>query len=279
MKKRISLCLLIIIQFGIAQVKVPQSSPHMIMKQPVGLTEVEIDYSRPSMKGRTIMGDLVPYNEIWRTGANNNTILKFSDPVKVGGENIKAGSYALYAKPGLENWTLYFYTDTDNSGIPKNWDTTKIATTLIIPVKKRATPLETFTISLDNLSNDGAIINLSWENIDIPISLEVPAKEKALKSIDKTMKKKPSARDYYSAASYYFEEKMDLNQANKWISKAVEMEDDKYWMFRLQARILGKLNEKQKAIEAAKKSLVLAQKAGNPDYVRMNKADIKAWQE
>ena len=93
------------------------------------------------------------------------------------------------------------------------------------------------------------------------------------------MKKKPSARDYYSAASYYFEEKMDLNQANKWISKAVEMEDDKYWMFRLQARILGKLNEKQKAIEAAKKSLVLAQKAGNPDYVRMNKADIKAWQE
>ena len=93
------------------------------------------------------------------------------------------------------------------------------------------------------------------------------------------MKKKPSAVDYYSAALYYFDEKMDLNQANQWISKAVKMDDNKYWMFRLQAKILGKLNEKQKAIVAAKKSLVLAQKAGNPDYVRMNKADIKTWQE
>ena len=123
------------------------------------------------------------------------------------------------------------------------------------------------------------MINLSWENIDIPISLEVPAKKKALKSIVKTMKEKPSAVDYYSAALYYFDEKMDLNQANQWISKAVKMDDNKYWMFRLQAKILGKLNEKQKAIEAAKKSLVLAQKARNPDYVRMNKADIKNWQE
>lgn len=279
MKNLISFSLLLLVQFGIAQVKVPQSSPRMVVKQPVGLTEVEIDYSRPSMKGRTIMGDLVPYNEIWRTGANKNTILKFSDPVRVEGKKLKAGSYALYTIPGPKNWTLYFYTDTDNSGLPKNWDTTKIATTLIIPVKERATSLETFTISLDNISNDGAMINLSWENIDIPIILEVPSKKEALKSIVKTMKKKPSAIDYYSAALYYFDEKMDLNQANQWISKAVKMDDNKYWMFRLQAKILGKLNEKQKAIEAAKKSLVLAQKARNPDYVRMNKADIKTWQE
>lgn len=279
MKNSIFLSLFLLIQFGIAQVKVPQLSPNMVVKQPVGLTEVEIDYSRPSMKGRTIMGDLVPYNEIWRTGANKNTILKFSDSVKVGGENLKAGSYALYAMPAREYWTLYFYTDVDNSGIPKNWDTNKIAATLIVPVIKRAAPLETFTINLDNLSNDRAIIKLSWEYTDIPILLEVPAKEKALKSITKTMKKKPTAIDYYSAASYYFEEKMDLNQANLWISKAVKMEDDKYWMFHLHAKILGKLNKKEKAIEAAKKSLILAKKAGNPDYVRMNKANIKEWQK
>ena len=270
----LSLLLVVSLQ---AQITVPQPSPTAHLEQTVGLTQLTIDYSRPSMRGRTIMGDLVPFGEIWRTGANKNTTFTFGDAVQVGGQPLEAGTYALYTRPGKENWTLYFYRDTNNWGIPQNWEAEKIAATLTLPVKMRAKVKETFTISVDELSNNGAQIILSWEQVDLAIPLAVPTQAKAMASIKSSLEKNPSAGDLYNAASYYFGENMDLKQAEQWISKAVQLENDKYWMFRLQAKVLAALNQKDKAIEAAKKSLVLAEKAGNPDYVRMNKADIKAW--
>lgn len=278
MKKIISLFSLFFVSVLQAQVQVPQPSPRAQITQVVGLTQVNIDYSRPSMRGRTIMGELVPYGEVWRTGANKNTTFTFSDPVELGGQALAAGTYALYTKPEKETWTLYFYRDTTNWGIPQNWDKDKIAATLTVPVLERAETLETFTISVDQLSNDGAHLSLSWEQVTLVIPLTVPTKEKAMASIKSSLKGNPSAGDFYNAASYYFGENMDLNQAEQWIAKAVQLEDDKYWMFRLQAKVFAALNEKERAIEAAKKSLSLAEKAGNPDYVRMNKADIKTWE-
>ena len=255
----------------------PQPSPTSQIKQTVGLTEVVINYSRPSMRGRTIMGGLVPFDEMWRTGANKNTTFQFSDPVQVEDKTLAAGTYALFTRPGKDTWTLYFYTDTENWGIPQQWDDQKVATTITLPVKYEAEALETFTISIDHLTNDGATITLAWEKVILPIALVVPAKEKAMQSIVKTLDNNPKAGDYYNAASYYFSEKMDMQQAQKWITQAVQMEDDKYWMFRLQAKVFAALNQKEAAIKAAKRSLQLAEKAGNPDYVRMNKADIETW--
>ncbi|MGB1020007.1 MAG: DUF2911 domain-containing protein [Flavobacteriaceae bacterium] len=277
MKKICYLLPLFLVSLLQAQVKVPQPSPTSQIKQTVGLTEVVINYSRPSMRGRTIMGGLVPFDEMWRTGANKNTTFQFSDPVQVEDKTLAAGTYALFTRPGKDTWTLYFYTDTENWGIPQQWDDQKVATTITLPVKYEAEALETFTISVDHLTNDGATITLAWEKVILPIALVVPAKEKAMQSIVKTLDNNPKAGDYYNAASYYFSEKMDMQQAQKWITQAVQMEDDKYWMFRLQAKVFAALNQKEAAIKAAKRSLQLAEKAGNPDYVRMNKADIETW--
>lgn len=277
MKKICYLLPLFLVSLLQAQVKVPQPSPTSQIKQTVGLTEVVINYSRPSMRGRTIMGGLVPFDEMWRTGANKNTTFQFSDPVQVEDKTLAAGTYALFTRPGKDTWTLYFYTDTENWGIPQQWDDQKVATTITLPVKYEAEALETFTISIDHLTNDGATITLAWEKVILPIALVVPAKEKAMQSIVKTLDNNPKAGDYYNAASYYFSEKMDMQQAQKWITQAVQMEDDKYWMFRLQAKVFAALNQKEAAIKAAKRSLQLAEKAGNPDYVRMNKADIETW--
>jgi len=262
-----------------AQIELPQQSPTMQLKQNVGTTKVVINYSRPSMRGRTIFGDLVPYDEMWRTGANKNTTLFFGDDVRIQGKKLKAGTYALYTKPGKTSWTLYFYTETENWGVPEDWNPDKVAATITLPVVKSRKPLETFTISLDQITNNGATITLAWEKFNVPIMLAVPTREKAMKSITKALEDNPGVGQYFTAASYYFTEKIDLKQAEKWIASAAQMEDDKFWIFRLQSQILAALNKKEAALKAAQKSLQLAEEAGNADYIRMNKKEIKALQK
>ena len=104
-----------------AQLKTPKPSPTSKLEQTVGLTNITVEYSRPGVKDRTIFGDLVPYDKIWRTGANKNTIITFSSDASIDGERLKAGSYAIYTKPGEKNWEVYFYSTIDNGGLPKSW--------------------------------------------------------------------------------------------------------------------------------------------------------------
>ena len=128
MKKIIFVLATIIANFVIhAQVKTPQPSPHSVVTQVVGLTDVTIDYSRPGAKGRTIFGDLVPFGKLWRTGANANTIITFSDDVVIKGTTLKKGKYALYTTPKADMWEVIFYSDSDNWGTPENWDVNKVA--------------------------------------------------------------------------------------------------------------------------------------------------------
>ena len=137
-----------------AQVQTPAPSTPQKIVQTVGLTEVTLEYSRPSMKGRTIYGDLVPYGELWRTGANANTKITFGDDVMVGGKTLKAGSYALYSKPNKENWEVMFYSDATNWGTPREWDASKVAATVTVPVYPMSMPVETFTMTFDDVKND-----------------------------------------------------------------------------------------------------------------------------
>ena len=275
--KYLKLIILLCSGLAVAQIQTPQPSPSTTLEQVVGLTEVKIEYSRPAMRGRTIMGDLVPYGSLWRTGANKNTTLSFSDPVTVGGQALAAGTYALFTRPGKSLWEVFFYTETENWGTPQEWQSKSVAAVIEVPTQSLAEPEESFTISINELTNTGANIHLSWENTRVTLPLEVPTDEKTMASIKETMKGTPKAGDLYQAAVYYRESGRDLQTAKKWIGKAIEMDPGKYWMYRQQALILADLNEKEEAIKAAQSSLELAEKAGNQDYVRLNTKAIEEW--
>ncbi len=259
-----------------AQMQTPQPSPSSKLKQTVGLTDVVVKYSRPSMKGRKIFGGLEAYGELWRTGANKNTTISFGDDVTIDGKELKAGTYAIFTVPGETVWEVIFYSDSENWGTPREWDDAKVALTTKVEVIQMPMPIETFTITIDDLHNNGATLGLLWENTYVGVRFEVPTDKKATKSIESVMAG-PSANDYYAAAAYYLDEGKDLEKAKKWIDKAVSMNDKAFWVMRKQSLIYAKMGDKQGAIAAAKKSLAAAEAAGNADYVKLNKDSLKEW--
>ena len=268
---------LFVCTYGIAQIQTPQPSPLAKVEQEIGLTQVTIEYSRPAMRGRSIMGELVPMGELWRAGANKNSLITFSDAVKVGGIDLDAGTYSIFIRPGESMWEVFFYTEIENSGLPAKLNPDSIAATVEVETKKLSESIESFTIALDNLNNNGATINFKWENTQASILLEVPTHIKTMASIQETMKGNPKSGDYYNAAIYFRQSNQDLKQAKNWIAKAIEMDSGKYWMYRQQSLILAELNDKEGAINAAKESLKLAKEAGNQDYVRLNTNAIEEW--
>lgn len=259
------------------QIQTPKQSPKAEMSQMVGLTKVELAYSRPSKRGRVIFGDLIPYGEIWRTGANENTTISFSESVIIGKDTLKAGKYAIYTKPEAQKWTIYLYSETGNWGLPETWDDTKVAGSYEVPVKKLTESVETLTLSLDDLSTKSATLNLAWDQVQVSLNLAFMTDGQMEKHIKQIMSG-PSANDYYRAADYYYGEQRDLNQALTWINKSLEMNPDSpYWVLRKKSLIQADLGDLKGAIETAKLSLAASEKAGNNDYIRMNKASIEEW--
>ena len=280
MKRIILLLAFMIANFVIeAQVKTPQPSPKSNFDQVVGLTNVDIVYSRPSAKGRNVFGDLVPYGKLWRTGANANTTISFSDDVVIAGKTLAKGKYALYTIPKADVWEVIFYSDTDNWGTPDKFDDAKVA------LKTTATPenlnrkVETLTMGIGNLENDAAQLEISWEKTLIAVKFEVPTKKAALANIEKTLA--GHAGDYFSAAQYYNQSNTDLPKALEYVNKAISMvpagKDIPYWYQRQKSLIQAKLNDKKGAIETAKLSLAGAIKDDNQDYVKMNNDSIAEW--
>ena len=260
-----------------AQIETPQPSPFAKMEQKVGLTNVTLEYSRPSMRGRTIFGDLVPYGKLWRTGANKNTIITFSTAVEINGATLKAGSYAIFATPGKDAWEVVFYSDTENWGTPENWDDAKVAAKTTVDVYPMPMKIETFTMTFDDLSNGGATLGILWENAYAGIEFKVPTDKMVTAAIDKVMKG-PGASDYYAAAVYYSQEGKDVMKAKEWMDKAMSMiEKPGFWQLRQQSLIYAKAGDKKEAIAIAKKSLAASEAAGNADYVKMNKDSVKEW--
>ena len=272
----ILLCALALSFSANAQLSVPVPSPAAKLKQTVGLTDVVVKYSRPSMRGRTIFGDLVPYDKIWRTGANARTTITFSDDVTIDGQEVKAGSYAIFTKPGMTSWEVYFYDEADGFGTPQELDESKVVAKTTAEVNEIPFDIQTFTISLDALHNNGATLGMFWERAYVGVPIEVPTKAKADESIEMVFGG-PSGNDYFAAAYYYYSEKRDLEKAKEWIDKAVASNDKAFWMTRQQSLIYAELGEKEAAIKAAKKSLEVAEEAGNADYVKMNKDSLKEW--
>lgn len=270
--------LFLFVPFSYSQVKVPQPSPQASLEQVVGLTKIEIDYSRPGVKDRKIFGELVPYGELWRTGANKNTLIEFSDDVLINGQTLKQGIYSVFTKPGKEFWQIYFYKDIDNWGLPQKWTDENVVLETKAKVQELPHSVETFTILLSDLTNNSAILNFVWDHTKASLKIEVPTKEKAMQSIKSTLSGGAKWFDYYAAADYFFSEGKDLKQAYEWITTAVKMNQDApFYVIRKKALIEYQLGMREEAIESAKQSLEAAKKANNDDYVKMNEASLKEW--
>jgi hypothetical protein len=259
-----------------AQIKTPAPSPSAKVMQVVGLTDVTLEYSRPAMRGRTIFGDLVPYDKIWRTGANARTKITFSTEVTIDGDTLKKGTYAIFTKPNTESWDVYFYTEHGGGGAPQNWDESKVALKTNAKVQPMSMPIDTFTMSFDDLSADSGVLGLLWENVYVGVKFNVPTDAIATKSIESAMGG-PSANDYHSAASYYRANGKDLKQALVWSTKATELRKDAFWMTREKSLIHAALGDKKGAIAAAKLSLAKAQEAKNAAFIKMNTESIAEW--
>lgn len=278
MKKLLLACFLVAGISVQAQIETPQPSPSAKLTQTVGLTEVTIEYSRPAMKGRKIFGELVPFGQLWRTGANANTKISFSDDVTIGGTSVKAGEYAIFVKPTATTWEVILYNDTSNWGTPQNWDDAKVVSTAVVPVNLMPYKTESFTIAIENLTNNGADLTFSWDKTYVLVPFKVPTDRKTTESIEKVMAG-AGAADYFSAARYFLEEGKDMDKAKMWIDKAIDMTKDnpRFWYLRQQSLIYAKMGQKAEAIKIAKESMALAEKAGNNDYVKMNKDSINEW--
>lgn len=258
-----------------AQISTPAPSPSAEIEQMVGLTEVSVEYARPGMKGRTIFAEdgLVPFGEVWRTGANAATKIEFDTDVMFAGAEVEAGAYAILTKPMKEEWEIMLFPY--ESG---NWTTyveQEPAATVKAKSAKAPTTVESFTMMFANLEMDGAVLVMMWENTMVPVQIKVNVDEAVMASIEQTMAG-PSANDYHAAASYLLSADKDLEKALEYVQKA-NASGERFWMVRTEALILGKLGRKADAIETAKKSLELAKEAGNADYVRLNEKSIKEW--
>lgn len=263
--------------FADAQVTTPQASSASEVESVVGLTKIEIEYFRPNKSGRVIFGNLVPYDKVWRTGANKNTTIEFKDDVSIAGQSLKAGKYAIYTKPGKDSWEIYFYTDTDNWGNPAKWEESKVAAKTTAKVQKLTEKIETFTISLDNLTLDSAVLNIAWDDVKVGTKIEVPTDKKVEASIKTTMSANPKAQDYMSAASYYFAAGKDIKQAKKWMDEGMKLnEKPQFYQIYQQALIHAKAGDKKSALKLAQDSIVASKAAGSDDYVKLNEDLIKS---
>jgi len=260
-----------------SQILTPQPSPKCVFNQMVGLTDVEVEYSRPGVKGRNIFGDLVPFGKVWRTGANSNTTISFSEDVLIDGKTLKKGKYALYIIPKVESWDVIFYSKTDNWGNPEVWNDSDVALRATVVPQILNKNVENLTIDINNLDNNFGYLNISWDKTIASLKFEVPTQKMAMASIDKIMAG-PSSGDYFSAAQFYLQSNGDLTKALTYVNKALELNKaTPYWYTKLKSLIQAKLGDKKGAIETAKISLAAAKEAKNLDYVKMNEDNIAEW--
>jgi tetratricopeptide (TPR) repeat protein len=249
------------------QLKTPAASPTTTVKQDFGLSSVELIYSRPGVKGRTIFGGLVPWGNIWRTGANAATRIKFNDDVTIGGKPLKAGEYALYTVPNKDKWEIVI-----NKG-SENWGTDYKQEDDILRVTATPTKLndkvESFTMQFENVKPSSMDLALLWENTAVRVPISTDIDKKVMAQIENAMFK--DNRPYYAAAVYYMDTNRDVNQAAEWLDKATQQNPNAYWIWHQKANALAKLGKKAEARAAAEKSMQLATEQKNNDYVELNK--------
>ncbi len=264
-----------------AQVEMPSASPGAKLSQKVGLTDVSIEYSRPSAKGRKIYGSLVPFGSVWRTGANMATKVTFGDDVKIAGKPLKAGTYALFTIPGEKEWTIIFNTNADQGGTGSYKEAEDAVRVAVVPINMEPIKVESFLINIEGVNATNAFIEIIWESTVVQIPLEVSVDERVMASIDKTLAADPKANDYLSAAVYYREAGKDLTKALTWVNEAIKLNDaagvNAFWVYRQKSLIQADMKSYKDAVATAQIGLEKAIQAKNDDYIKMNTESIAEW--
>jgi hypothetical protein len=250
-----------------AQLKTPAPSPAQTVKQAFALSEITIDYSRPSVKGRTIFGDVVSFGKVWRTGANGSTKITFGEDVKVEGNDVKAGTYAIYSVPDKDMWEIMLYKDLTMGGDVSSYKKEDEVLRFKVKSSALAANVETFTINVADITSSKANIEIQWEKTRVAFSVVADIDTKIMKNIENTVIK--DTKPYFSAASYYYENDKDMKLALEWVDKAVTANPKAYWVVLLKAKIQVKLKDNKGANATATQALTLAKEDQDDAYVKM----------
>ncbi|MCU0361160.1 MAG: DUF2911 domain-containing protein [Bacteroidia bacterium] len=254
--------------------KVPAPSPAQTIKQAFALSDITIDYSRPSAKGRVVFGDLVPFGKIWRTGANNATKITFGEDVKVEGQDVKAGTYAIYSIPNKDSWDIMLYKDLNMGGDVSAYKKEDEVLRFVVKPAALNEKVETFAIQVTDITSNSANVEMVWEKTRVAFKVRADIDAKIMKAIETNVVK--DNRPYYQAARYYYENDKDLILAGQWADKAVEANPKAYWVVLLKAKIQLKAGDKKGAATTAQQVITLAKEDKNDDYVKMGQEIIDA---
>ena len=250
-----------------AQLKIPAASPTQTTKQSFALGDITLEYSRPAVKGRTIFGDLVPYDKVWRTGANATSKITFSSDVKLEGKEVKAGTYGLFTIPGKTSWEVMLSKDLNLGANVGDYKKENEVVRVRVKPTTLANKVETFTINLADILPTSAVLEIMWDKTRVPVAITADVDQTIVKNIEASLASDKPA--YFEAASYYYDTNRDLKQALSWVTKATEQNPKAFWVMLLKARIELKANQKASAIASAEKTVELASEAKNADYVKM----------
>ena len=276
--KNLILCLCLLISFNISsQIQTPAPSPATKVQQTIGLTDVTLEYARPSVRNRVIFGNLVPYDKIWRTGANENSVITFSTSVKIGDADVPAGKYSIYTVPNKDSWEFILYSDYNNWGLPSDWDENKVAVRQEFTPIKLENKMESFKFAFDDLTNNSFTLGVTWGYFYLPVEIKLPTTSIVMSSIEE-VPKNPTSSDLYKAAVYLLQENRDLRMAKEWMNQAITMMDNpRFYHLRQQSLIYAALKDYKMAIKVAQASLEKSIVAGNSDYEKMNQDSISIW--
>lgn len=234
-------------------------SPLQKIEQKIGLTDITIEYSRPSKRGREIFGHLVPYNKLWRTGANRNTTIQFSREVIINKQRVEKGKYAIFSKPTANEWEILFYKDTNNWDVPESIDSSKIVATIKVVPNQKIKEAEVFTIFIGEFTNYEFELNIYWSTISVSVPIELTTKEIMDKKISAVLNG-PSYEDYYAAAEYQMESGKEFKKGLEWINKAIDVTDEvTWWDLRIKAKLLMELGNYDESLKVAKEGLIKAE--------------------
>ena len=249
------------------ELRTPYPSPPQTIKQDFGLSTIELSYSRPGVKGRTIFGDLVPYGKVWRTGANSATTIQFGEDIVFGDAKVPAGKYGLLTIPDRNQWTVILTKQLDVTSPAAYRQDQDVARVVVTP-DEMPFSVESFMIIFENLTASSTDMLVLWDRTAVKVPIKSDVDSKIMASIDELMNK--DNRPYYEAALYYMNNGKDLNKAMGWFDKAVQQSPNAFWVWHQRANCLAKLGRKQDAIASANKSIELAKAAKNDDYVSLN---------
>lgn len=255
-----------------AQIKMPQPSPTQTIIQNFGMGKIELTYSRPAMKGRKIFGDLVPYQKLWRTGANAATKIRFTDPVEIGGKKIDSGTYVIYTIPSENAWEIILNKGVNNWGIDGYQESEDVVHTSVTS-NKTNDKVENFTMQFENIKPESCDLTMEWDRTRVSLNIQTDIKAKIKAQIEAAMQtdKKP----YWEAAQFYKDFEHNNVKALENATKAADANPKAYWIWLYKARLEEELGNKEAALKSANTSLALAKEANNDDYIKMNNDLIK----